>query len=310
MLIENLFLAGTYEKILARISKAALESAELHLNTTVTAVTSIHCKNDRMRVKVETNNDTFDFDEVIITVPLGCLKRATVEFSPPLPSRLLRAITNASYGRLEKVYITFPTAFWEPSSPDATGFPFASHFLAPKYHPGGLCGWNVEAASLSSVRPRDAGHPTLLFYIYGPCGTYITNLITDLAPSSPEYTSRLLAFFQPYYSRLPNYAATLPECVPSAVLATDWQHDPLAGYGSYSNFQISAPVGEGGEEVRLDEDIEVMRAGMPEQGIWFAGEHTAPFIALGTVVGAWLSGLEVGRRIASAYGLGPEPAES
>ena len=58
--------------------------------------------------------------------------------------------------------------------------------------------------------------------------------------------------------------------------------------------------------MQLDKDIEALREGMPEQGIWFAGEHTAPFVALGTVTGAWWSGEGVGKRIAGLYGLGDE----
>lgn len=62
--------------------------------------------------------------------------------------------------------------------------------------------------------------------------------------------------------------------------------------------------GEGGGGVELDKDIEALRAGMPDRGLWLAGEHTAPFVALGTVTGAWWSGEGVARRIAAAYGFG------
>lgn len=44
-----------------------------------------------------------------------------------------------------------------------------------------------------------------------------------------------------------------------------------------------------------------MREGLPGKGIWFAGEHTAPFVALGTVTGAYWSGESVAKRIAEAY---------
>lgn len=57
------------------------------------------------------------------------------------------------------------------------------------------------------------------------------------------------------------------------------------------------------DEVHIDEDIEVIRQGCPERGIWFAGEHTAPFVALGTVTGAYWSGEVVARRVLAAYGL-------
>ncbi len=51
-----------------------------------------------------------------------------------------------------------------------------------------------------------------------------------------------------------------------------------------------------------DKDIEVLREGLPERNVWFAGEHTSPFLALGTVTGAYLSGEAVGNRLAEKYG--------
>lgn len=62
-------------------------------------------------------------------------------------------------------------------------------------------------------------------------------------------------------------------------------------------------------EVRLDKDIETLREGCPDRGLWLAGEHTAPFVALGTVTGAYWSGEAIGRRIAAAYGVGTDSDE-
>lgn len=76
----------------------------------------------------------------------------------------------------------------------------------------------------------------------------------------------------------------------------------MAGFGSYTTFQASDPATDG--EVQLDKDIEALREGCPERGIWFAGEHTAPFVALGTVTGAYWSGEDVAKRVAELYGLG------
>ncbi len=152
-----------------------------------------------------------------------------------------------------------------------------------------------------SAMPGDTAHPTLLFYIYGPCGAYVTSLITDLKPSDPEYRKRLLKFFEPYYSRLPNYNATERNCVPSGVLATDWQHDELAGFGSYTNWQIDTSKRDGTEaKMSLDKAIETMREGMPDRNIWFAGEATAPFLGLGTVTGAYWSGERVSQQVTKA----------
>ncbi|MCJ1402281.1 hypothetical protein MMC11_005501 [Xylographa trunciseda] len=312
---ENLFVASTYKAILDRVAKRALASATIHLSTYVSRVYT----RDSMlteapgRVKVITSNDTFEFDEVVITASLGSLKCNEPVFYPPLPARLSQAIKNISYGRLEKVYIRFPTAFWDPyprqgtgSAPDTdtSGFPFFSHFLHPLYHPGNPHSWSIELASLTSVLPSETRHPTLLFYLHGPCAAHITNLIHSMKPTSSEYYSRLNEFFKPYYSRLPNFDAESGSCTPTGILATDWSHDKLAGYGSYTNFQISHPAKEGEQQIELDKDIEALREGMPERAIWLAGEHTAPFVALGTVTGAYWSGEAVARRIAEAYGIG------
>lgn len=137
-----------------------------------------------------------------------------------------------------------------------------------------------------------SAHPTLLFYIYGPCSSHIASLAALPQPSRDE---SLLSFISPYISRLPSYNPSSPACIPSSIFATAWAGDEFAGYGSYANFQVGLENG--------DEDIEVMREGMPEQGIWIAGEHTSPFVALGTATGAYWSGERVGLRI---LGKGPE----
>ena len=113
--------------------------------------------------------------------------------------------------------------------------------------------------------------------------------------AKPEYTSALWRLFEPYVSFLPNYDAASSDCQPVDALATAWVNDELAGNGSYTNFPVGLEQG--------DEDVEVLRQGMPEAGIWLAGEHTAPFVALGTVTGAYWAGEGVARRILRAYGV-------
>jgi len=143
--------------------------------------------------------------------------------------------------------------------------------------------------------PDSCAHPTLLFYFYGDQSL---ELATDLAalPSEKEKHQHLVRFFKPYYSRLPHYEEGSKDCTPVSTLATNWVLDELAGNGSYSTFRTGLREG--------DKDIEVMREGLPGQSLWFAGEHTAPFVALGTVTGAYWSGEAVGKRIADAYGMG------
>jgi hypothetical protein len=111
----------------------------------------------------------------------------------------------------------------------------------------------------------------------------------------------LINFFEPYYSRLPNYDRDSKDCAPVSLLASDWVSDDLAGNGSYSTFRTGLTEG--------DVDIETMREGCPGRSLWIAGEHTSPFIALGTVTGAYWSGEAVAKRISKAYGLEVEGAK-
>lgn len=120
----------------------------------------------------------------------------------------------------------------------------------------------------------------------------MTSTLAQLTTEA-ERTAFLTDFFQPYYSLLPNYSAESSDCQPLGFLATEWLNDEFAGNGSYSNFQVGLENG--------DKDIEIMREGLPDQGIWFAGEHTAPFVAVGTATGAYWSGEMVGKRIIEAY---------
>lgn len=139
-----------------------------------------------------------------------------------------------------------------------------------------------------AMLPDDLAHPTILFYIYGPCAFDVGAIVRD-AKSKEDLHDTLVRFFKPYFSLLDNYDANKPECVPKATLATAWTNDEYSGYGSYSCFQTGLEEG--------DKDIEAMREGMPEQGIWFAGEHVSPFVALGTTTGAYWSGEAVAERI-------------
>jgi len=324
---ENPFVAETYHKILDEVAKVALEKGQILFNHKVNGITSRQGPNTKPSVST-TDGKTEEFDEVVVTTPLGWLKRNKSAFRPSLEPRLEKAIDSIGYGCLDKVYITFPNAFWEsgvkspavsghqssqgldskgttpnvtattapvhqPSSDkQSSGYPGFTHWLSPSYSSDtNPSQWDQQGMNMAAL-PGSTSQPTILFYVYGPCSQHIASLLT----SSPlaEHDRLLLSFFKPYYTLLPNYSANNPSCTPSAVLATAWANDEFAGYGSYSNFQTGLEEG--------DKDIEAMRKGMPDEGIWFAGEHTAPFVALGTTTGAYWSGEGVAERILERYG--------
>lgn len=309
---ENPFVAETYQKILAEIARPALEKAEVRLGMKVDRVSY-----SASGVTIAVAGRKEEYDEVIVTSPLGWLQlHQDTFFEPPLPEGLSNAITNIGYGNLDKVLITFPKAFWEQgNTPDgghmgdskdaapnlkATTAPHhqpdKDEDTPPEHYPGFTLFYsnadldsahsNIQNAMNLAGLPSNCAHPTLLFYIFGSCAADVAKLKTDKA---------LIDFFRPHFSLLQNYSADNPDCEPKAVLSTNWTSDEMAGYGSYSTFRTGLEEG--------DRDIEIMRHGVPERHLWIAGEHTAPFEALGTVTGAYWAGEGVAGRLLRRYGL-------
>jgi hypothetical protein len=187
-----------------------------------------------------------------------------------------------------------------------------------------------EAMSLSRL-PAPHAHPTLLFYTTAGVSRAIT---AGLPPGATPFVSAdptrdraaqgIMAHFRPLLDRLPRAAAAgtvthrrrrdgaaaeeqeeeedglplpapPPRPQPSAVLATNWLADELAGRGSYTYFPAGLSRG--------DEHVRALRRGATRaRRVWVAGEHAAPFVALGTLTGAWWSGERVAERILGLRG--------
>ncbi|KAJ4482361.1 hypothetical protein J3R30DRAFT_2162867 [Lentinula aciculospora] len=290
--IEEMFVASNYSAILGKISKAAADSANILLEKRVISVQTPKDRCAGGQVYVTTNDGSvWPFDEVVMTTPLGWLKKNLDCFSPLLPPRLSLAVINLKLSQLEKVFITFPTAFWISDS-ERDSFPSYTNWLCPRYtEETNPHHWPQEIWNLASFAPPH-NHPTILFYLYGDCSRYIVDKIHH--KSKEEKFTFLNNFFLPYYSRLPDFDPNRASCKPKAILATEWLKDELNGYGSYCNFQ------SGIEEA--DRDVEIIRASCVERRLWFCGEHAAPFEECGTVAGAYLSGENIGKRIGELYG--------
>jgi hypothetical protein len=286
-----MFVESNYSAILHEISKPAVEGANILLQKKVLGVATPASRDKEQKVSLTTEDgDTHEFDEVVMTTPLGWLKKHLDIFSPPLPDRIAAAVANISLSQLEKVFVHFPSVWWT-EDPSQNTFPCYTNWLTPDYAPDtNPTRWPQEIWDLSTFAPPN-NHATLLFYTYGDCSRHVVNMIYG---KSPQAKQQLLDdFFRPYYSRLPNYDAANPDCTPKAILATEWLKDELNGYGSYCNFQV------GIEEA--DKDLLAIKEGCQERRLWFCGEHAAPFEECGTVAGAYLSGEGVGKRIAAMY---------
>lgn len=99
------FVESTWEAILGEIAKVPIEKAEVRLGEKIVGIETNERNIKGSKVSLTTDKgETLSFDEVVITTPLGWLKRNKGAFNPALPPRLLNGIDAISVGHLEKVY--------------------------------------------------------------------------------------------------------------------------------------------------------------------------------------------------------------
>jgi len=92
---ENVFVASTYRRILEEVGRTPTGAGLIQFNTEVRQITRDKGSDGSSSVKITmTDGTTQAFDEVVVTCPLGWLKRNKQAFSPSLPSRLSQAIDN------------------------------------------------------------------------------------------------------------------------------------------------------------------------------------------------------------------------
>jgi len=100
---QNGFVADTYEKIIKEVGRIAVEQKVIKLST---RVKEIHVADKECAIRprlVTADGEEFNFDEVVITCPIGWLKINKTAFKPDLDARIVEAIDNIGYSHLDKV---------------------------------------------------------------------------------------------------------------------------------------------------------------------------------------------------------------
>lgn len=98
---DDCFIPTNYQKIVARIAAAPLAQGEMRFDTLMTSVE--YRMGESRPVYVTTSDGKAQcFDDVVITTPLGWLKKHK-ESIHQLHPRIASAIESISFGRLEKV---------------------------------------------------------------------------------------------------------------------------------------------------------------------------------------------------------------
>jgi monoamine oxidase len=211
---KNVLFPKGYDEVPRRLA----EGLDVRLRHVVTAI-----EHDARRVVVRTAAASFEADRVVVTLPLGVLKKHAVAFAPPLPEAKRAAIGRLGMGVLDKLWLRFPRAFWGTRGKDLIGFV------------GKTRGAWAEAVDFQRV----LGKPVLLCFQSGS--------VARAAEVLPD--ERLVASAMEWIRAV--FGADAPD--PVAHQATRWAADPFS-LGSYSFFAkgssptdseaIAAPVGE------------------------------------------------------------------
>jgi polyamine oxidase len=194
---------------------------------------------------------------VVVTVPLGVLKRGLPRFSPELPPDRRAAIERLGFGRFEKVALRFAEPFWREA-----GFPQLMVFPAD---PGE---WMVWAVGLDAF----GGGPVLVFFVFHSAAERLASAGADPDAWADWALGTLAA------------AIGRPCPQPTAVAVTSWGTDPWTA-GAYTHI----PPGAGPADADL--------LGQPVGGrLLFAGEHTQS-ARLAYADGALTSGIREAKRL-------------
>lgn len=211
-------------------------------------------------VQVTTTSRVFHADRVVVSLPLGVLKRGDIEFSPGLPKGTTTAISKLAMGVLDKTYFKFATSFWQRSE-----------------DPVGFIG-NVGARASTQIPEyytldQAVGEPILFGFTAGAQARRFEQLDTATIRAATMTSLRKI------------FGSSIPE--PEAMIQTRWSSDPYS-YGSYS----FVPVGGTTEYYdTLSRPI--------DQRVFFAGEATHRTYP-GTVHGAYLSGIREANQVAKS----------
>jgi monoamine oxidase len=190
---QNVVLPYGYNQILPDLVK----NIPLALNQTVKKIT--YGENG---VDIDTQNQHFHADYVIITVPLGVLKAGTIHFSPALPKQKQNSIHKLRMGVYDKIYLLFDKPFWDKDS-EWLGYAPSN----PKE--------TIDILNYYKVNKT----PILLLFTAGSLAEHM-ELWTD-----KKIVDHMMGILRKIYGKnIPN---------PSAYTITRWNQDPYS-YGSYS----------------------------------------------------------------------------
>lgn len=154
------------------------------------------------KVTVTTDFGTVTADNIVITVPVGVLQSDDFVIDPPLPEPVSGALGRLKMNAFEKVFLRFPTKFWDDGV-------YVIRQQGPESR------WWHSWYDLTALH----GTPTLLTFAAGPAAVQTRDW------SEEDIVDSVLGQLRRLYG---DHVET-----PTHVHITDWQDDPFS-HGSYA----------------------------------------------------------------------------
>ena len=163
-------------------------------------------------VVVTTDHGAFSADTAIVTVPVGVLQSDDFVIEPPLPDPVAGALGRLRMNAFEKVFLRFPTRFWDDGV-------YAIRQQGPESR------WWHSWYDLTALHDT----PTLLTFAAGPAAVETRDWTEEEIVESILVQLRRL-----YGDRVEK---------PTSVHVTDWQDDPWS-YGSYAYMTVGSTTSD------------------------------------------------------------------
>ena len=163
-------------------------------------------------VVVTTDHGAFGADSAIVTVPVGVLQSEDFVIEPALPQPVAGALARLSMNAFEKVFLRFPTRFWDDDV-------YAIRQQGPESR------WWHSWYDLTALHDT----PTLLTFAAGPAA------IDTRDWTEEEIVDSVLAQLRRLYGDRAER--------PTHVHVTDWQDDPWS-HGSYAYMTVGSTTAD------------------------------------------------------------------
>jgi len=152
-------------------------------------------------INIVTDNDTFETDILIVTIPLGVLKSGNINFIPALPDRQQGAIDRMQMGAVNKYLLLWESAFWDTEL----------QYIGITPEERGKFNYFLNARTFSDYNG-------LMTFTFGDYSVDAEN------KSDADIITEIMEHLRAIYPGAPD---------PQTMLRTRWNSDPFS-YGAYS----------------------------------------------------------------------------